>query len=59
MKELARGLRDGDVEPVIEACNLMLFQLSAHLQRREEAYVMLHIGMPVVCNRNLGSGHPT
>ncbi len=38
MKEIARGLRDGDVEPFVKACNLMLGQLSHHLQRREEAY---------------------
>jgi len=59
MKDIAHGLRTGDVNPIIAACNLMLGQLSHHLQRRDEAYyhslafVMLSIiGFPVEAEKS-------
>jgi len=38
MEDIITGLHAADVVPIIEAVNLLLGQISHHLQRREEAY---------------------
>jgi len=38
IQEIEEGLRAGDVEPIVESCNLLLGRLSHHIQKKEEAF---------------------